>query len=597
VSFSVTDHDGLLELILDTPKAPVNIFNLGTARQLVDIMSTLDADRIRAVVIRSAKPGSFINGGELMRASAVLQNVEAIKTAIQPLYEAYDAVGESPVPVVALVQGSCFGCGLELMLRCSHRLAVDTPDTVFRMTEFTDYHESPICGGIYHLTRQLGLATALDLLFWDARWNAQQAHAHQLIHHVTPADSVEAALGEFVKKVTDGGIPPATERRHGLAPEDVQALAVTRQRIAEMPPIYQPARAGTVNLMERAARAGIPHDPFQEIELFAETGGVIKSAYQFFHIRYNAATLAGANTPPAGDIRLEFPADAPELHPLRVELNSRDPHAAHHRYADATPPPWSRLVPITTAPQGGVVAVALSFTHRTPVHPAVLYWPAGSSSRFIELREPYPGALSDLAGYLHRLDYEVAVSRGSSTLGTSVLITRFVALLVAALTSGYSRESIEATLRAAGWIRRPAELFAAMPVITLAEAIRPHLPEALREDNRSADVVAAVHRLASPARWQEGQDDPALRDALTVSLLAAVLHNLDVEGFAHPYSIDLAAREVLDFPLHETSLCRYLTLERVATALDAPHLPAHLVAPDDLAIARQFATGNRRFYR
>src|SRR6185312_11968343 len=117
--FSVTDHDGVLELSLDTPKAPVNIFNLGAARQLVDIMSTLDTDRIRAVVIRSAKPGSFINGGELMRASPVLENVEAIKTAIRPLYEAYDAVGESPVPVIALVQGSCFGCGLELMLRCS----------------------------------------------------------------------------------------------------------------------------------------------------------------------------------------------------------------------------------------------------------------------------------------------------------------------------------------------------------------------------------------------------------------------------------------------------------------------------------------------
>jgi enoyl-CoA hydratase/carnithine racemase len=594
--FSVTDHDGLLELSLDTPRAPINIFNRVSVRQLIGIMSTLDTDRTRAVVIRSAKPGSFLNGGELMRASSVLGNLEAIKTEIKLHCEAYDALSESSVPVIALVQGTCFGCGLELMLRCSHRLAVDTPDTLFRMTELTDYHMSTIFGATHHLPLQLGLARALDL-FWGARWNAQQAHAHQLVHHIAPADEVETALEEFVKKVTEGKIPAATERRHELAPEDAQALAATRQRVAELPPVYQPVRTGMVDLMEQAARTGTFNDPFLEIELFAGTGGVVKRGYQFFHIRYNAATLAGANTPPAGDIRLEFPADAPELHPLRVELNSRDPHAAHHRYADATPPPWSRLVPIATAPQDGVVAVALSFTHRTLVHPAVLYWPAGPSSRFVELREPHPGALSDLAGYLHRLDYEVAVSRGSSTLGTSVLISRFVAVLVAAMSSGYSRESIEATLRAGGWIRRPAELLATMPATTLAEAIRPYLPEALRGDNRTAEVVAAVHWLASPARWQEGQDHPALRDALTVSLLAAVLHNLDVEGFAHPYSIDLAAREVLDFPLHETSLCRYLSPQRVATAAYAPHLPAHLVTPEDLTTARGFANDNRPFYR
>ncbi|HET9256760.1 MAG TPA: enoyl-CoA hydratase/isomerase family protein [Pseudonocardiaceae bacterium] len=595
--FSVTEHDGLLELSLDTPKAPINIFTLGSTRQLLDIMSTLDTDRIRAVVIRSAKPGSFINGGDLMRASVVLENAEAIQTAIGPHYEAYDAVRESPVPVIALVQGNCFGCGLELMLRCSHRLAVDTPDTLFRMTELTDYHMPLIFGGTHLLPLQLGLAAALDLMIWDARWNAPQAHAHQLVHHVAPAEDIETALREFAKKVIDGKIPAATERRYELRPEDIQALAAARRHIAEMPPIYQPARSGTVDLMERAARSGAPHDPLREFELFAKTGGVIKNTYQFFHIRYNAATLAGANTPPTGNIMLEFPVDAPELHALRMELSNRDPNGAQHQPADATPPLWSRLVPIAAAPQDGAVAVALSFTHRTVAHPTVLYWPAGPGSRFIELRELHPGALPGLAGYLHRLGYEVAVSRGSSALGTSVLISRFVAVLVAALSSGYSRESIEATLRASGWIRRPGELLAAMPATALAEAIRPHLPGALRRHDRAPEVLAAVRELASPARWREGQDDPALRDALTVSLLAAVLHNLDIEGFAHPYSIDLAAREMLDFPLHETSLCRYLTPERLACAADAPHLPTHLFTPEDLAIARRFATGNRRFYR
>src|SRR5262249_44963375 len=183
-------------------------------------------------------------------------------------------------------------------------------------------------------------------------------------------------------------------------------------------------------------------------------------------------TLAGANTPPSGDITLEFPVGAPELDPLRLELSSRDPRAARRHVATISPP-WSRLVPIPAVPQDGAVAGALAFPPCPLAPPAVLYWPAGPGSRFIELRELHPGALSGLAGYLHRLGYEVAVSRGSSALGTSVLISRFVAVLVAALNNGYSRASIEATLRAGGGIRRPGELPAAMPATALSAAVRP----------------------------------------------------------------------------------------------------------------------------
>jgi hypothetical protein len=80
---------------------------------------------------------------------------------------------------------------------------------------------------------------------------------------------------------------------------------------------------------------------------------------------------------------------------------------------------------------------------------------------------------------------------------------------------------------------------------------------------------------------------------VALSLLAVVDDNL--ANFEHVVMVDLAARELLGFPLRETSLCSYLKTARVAALLeeaDDKLLGAHVRSR-----AREFAGRKKEFYR
>ena len=58
----------VLVLTLDTPGCDFNIFSHEAAVQLLELLEGVDRSRVKALVIRSAKPASFINGVGLMMA-------------------------------------------------------------------------------------------------------------------------------------------------------------------------------------------------------------------------------------------------------------------------------------------------------------------------------------------------------------------------------------------------------------------------------------------------------------------------------------------------------------------------------------------------
>ena len=62
-------------------------------------------------------------------------------------------------------------------------------------------------------------------------------------------------------------------------------------------------------------------------------------------------------------------------------------------------------------------------------------------------------------------------------------------------------------------------------------------------------------------------------------------------------SADVAARDVIDFPLRYTSLCRYLTPARSVELLEAEGTFRHLVSADNLSSFEEFAARGRPFYQ
>lgn len=138
---------GVLLLTLDTPGSPVNIFDVPAARQVVEAMEQAERDGTRAVVFQSAKPDSFLNGARLMSLYSAGKSPHTSQD-LGLLSAAYEAVRNSRVLTVAAIRGNCYGCGLEFALTCKARVAADTRDTHFYLTELKDYLLLPAFGSM-----------------------------------------------------------------------------------------------------------------------------------------------------------------------------------------------------------------------------------------------------------------------------------------------------------------------------------------------------------------------------------------------------------------------------------------------------------------
>ena len=570
--FEVSRRDDVLHLTLDTPGSRANIFNRDTARQTLELMTTLDS-RTRAIVFRTAKPDSFINGVGLMLANAARSHDDVVRVSAE-LREAFLAVRRSPVPTIAAISGTCWGCGVEFVLDCSHRIAADNYRTHFYMTELNDYLFIPLFGATQNLPTAVGFADAIELLLWGQRWDARRAAERGLINEVAPADQLDAAVDRFVERVLAGTVESCLARpRIAWRPDDEAVLARARARIAELPPAYHAVYTDALELVTRASRSAVGDEHQQlEIEKCADSSlaDVGKAAFAFFYIRQTAAELSRSGEEPSAQ-RVAFDAPDAALETFRDELRERSPRDV---VFDA--PGDIVFRPIAAAASPSTVATCFAVTVGPGDHDLVLYRPM--PTRFVELVERERGSGRAVAEYLRRAGYEVALSRPGGTFGVNRLLRATLAPVIRDLETT-DPASITSTLREFGFVRPLADLVAGIDRHAFAELVGPM-------------DVRALSRLERSSR---GPLRPALIHALTISWLGAALDNLELGGFYHPSFIDLAAREVLDFPLCHTSLCRYLTPARVREAIAAG--TTGLVADADLHRAEAFVASGARFYR
>lgn len=183
------DSDGIVTLTMDDPGSSVNTMNDTYVVSMAATIERLEAEReeITGVVLTSAKR-TFFAGGNLADMLAVqpeqagdfFRTIEGIKAQLRRL----ETLG---VPVVAALNGTALGGGLELALACHHRVAVDDPRIRFGLPEVT-LGLLPGGGGVTRLVRMLGIQTALmDWLLQGQQRTPADAAARGVVDELVPA--------------------------------------------------------------------------------------------------------------------------------------------------------------------------------------------------------------------------------------------------------------------------------------------------------------------------------------------------------------------------------------------------------------------------
>ena len=162
---------------------------LGACRDIED-----DGDT-RVVAIIGAGDKAFSAGADLSERKGMSEG-QAINY-LQLIQKTFAAIESLPKPVIAAINGSAFGGGVELALCCD--LRVMTAESSLRLTEVT-LGIIPGAGGTQRLPRLIGKSKAKECILAAKPLTAEEGYHLGLIHRITARGTF--GTGSYHQKLT-----------------------------------------------------------------------------------------------------------------------------------------------------------------------------------------------------------------------------------------------------------------------------------------------------------------------------------------------------------------------------------------------------------
>jgi len=181
-------------LTLNRP-ARRNALTRGLARALsceIDRVAGLGQVEVEVVVLAGAG-GHFCAGLDLhwLRSLGAEPTLFDLQRGLADFQSAVLAVARCPVPVIAAVEGTAAGFGLDLALACDFRIAA--ADATFT-SAFARMGLVPDGGSSYTLPRLVGAGHALRILLAGETLDAARAHALGMVDEVVQSSGLEDAI-------------------------------------------------------------------------------------------------------------------------------------------------------------------------------------------------------------------------------------------------------------------------------------------------------------------------------------------------------------------------------------------------------------------
>ncbi|MCI0463153.1 MAG: 3-hydroxyacyl-CoA dehydrogenase NAD-binding domain-containing protein [Gemmataceae bacterium] len=166
--------DNVAGLVLDVPGRGINTLSRAVLTDLDTALDRIAADgSFRLLVIRSAKPGSFIAGADVHEL-AQLKGPEDAARFSELGQRVLGKLAALPIPTASIITGACLGGGLELAMACDYRVVIDHPRTQLGLPEI-ELGLLPAWGGTQRLPRLVGLERALRIIVGGRRLDATEA--------------------------------------------------------------------------------------------------------------------------------------------------------------------------------------------------------------------------------------------------------------------------------------------------------------------------------------------------------------------------------------------------------------------------------------
>ena len=216
MSIEVSTADGIAEVVIDFP--PVNALPVRGWHDLAAAVTAAGADPETRVVILSATGRGFCAGVDIKEMQR-LPGHEGILGASQGCFDAFAAVYDCPVPVIAAVHGFCLGGGIGLAGNADVIIAAE--DATFGLPEV----DRGALGAATHLARLVPQQLMRAMVYTCRTVTARELLSFGSVLEVVPRGELRAAARELAETIAakdPAVIRLAKQSLNGIDPVDVK---------------------------------------------------------------------------------------------------------------------------------------------------------------------------------------------------------------------------------------------------------------------------------------------------------------------------------------------------------------------------------------
>lgn len=224
---SISRDDNIGWIILDRMEKR-NAINGDLLLQLEDAVVTLDNDdAIDILVITSSEksdPPVFSSGIDLMELGMVAKTIEPSKFPgfIKKLQDSITSIEKASKPVIAAINGICYGSAYEIALACDFRIG--TTDTEIGMFE-TSFGIIPDLGGTSRLVHTVGMSRAKRVIMLGEKISSDEALELGLLDWLVEPEKLNAKVEYIVEKLSrnsQSAVRKAKRLIHNLAGKSIE---------------------------------------------------------------------------------------------------------------------------------------------------------------------------------------------------------------------------------------------------------------------------------------------------------------------------------------------------------------------------------------
>ena len=173
-----------------------NAIGVAGKERFIDIMTGLKHDQsLRAVVLTGTGEAAFVSGTNLAEMAAF--DLEMAEASATKTHRVCDAVRQFPVPVIARINGDCFGSGMEIAASADMRAGVEgarfgMPETRFGIPSGMEASLLP---------RLIGWGKATELVLTGDHIDAAEAYRIGFLERLVPRGGLDGAVDGWIESL------------------------------------------------------------------------------------------------------------------------------------------------------------------------------------------------------------------------------------------------------------------------------------------------------------------------------------------------------------------------------------------------------------